>query len=67
MHFADARHGLMIDQQGQVLRTEDGGDTWTLQSTGSEAFLSAVSMLDAETAWVGGSRTTILSTATGGH
>jgi len=41
--------------------------TWTLQSTGSEAYLQTVFMLDAETAWVGGTRGAILSTATGGR
>lgn len=66
IHFADALHGLIIDQRGQVLRTEDGGDTWVLQSSGSETFLGAVFMLDAETAWIGGSGSAILATATGG-
>jgi len=50
-----------------VLRTSDGGTTWSAQTLGDGAKnLSRVAMLDAQTAVAVGRRGTILRTTTGG-
>jgi len=33
--FADANTGIAVGSQGAILRTVDGGSTWTLQSSGT--------------------------------
>jgi photosystem II stability/assembly factor-like uncharacterized protein len=54
-------------QHALVLRTTDGGDTWTLQDPGDIAFdLAAVHVLDAQTAWAVGDGEQILRTTDGG-
>jgi photosystem II stability/assembly factor-like uncharacterized protein len=54
-------------QGGLILRTTDGGVTWTRQSTGTNNFLYGVSFVDSNTGWAVGSGGTILHTTTGGE
>jgi photosystem II stability/assembly factor-like uncharacterized protein len=49
-----------------ILRTTDGGATWTPQSSGTTEFLEGVAFTDANTGTVVGSGGTILRTADGG-
>ena len=67
IRFVDERRGRMIGKRGTVLRTDDGGQSWQLQPTGTEQQFETLFVLDAETAWIGGSRSAILATATGGR
>jgi photosystem II stability/assembly factor-like uncharacterized protein len=45
----NASTGTAVGQGGTILRTVDGGATWTLQSSGTTNFLWAVSFVDAST------------------
>ena len=52
---------------GTILRTDDGGDTWTLQPSGTTEHLYGVSFVDANTGTAVGGGGTILRTITGGQ
>ena len=67
LHFADAQHGYAVGDDQMVLRTDDGGRSWTPQPSASGIPFHAVFMLDAQRAWIGGGRGAILATTTGGH
>ena len=47
---------------GLRLATQDGGDTWQWQESGTDRDLSAVVAFDAVTAWVAGVQGTALTT-----
>ena len=65
--FLDASHGWAADQNGTISATSDGGATWTKQSSGTTAYLTAVSFPDASHGWAVGSDGVILATRTGGR
>jgi photosystem II stability/assembly factor-like uncharacterized protein len=67
--MADDRKGWVVGQEGTILRTEDGGLTWTKQETNKEAegsHLFSVHALDANTAWAVGDWGTRIFTDDGG-
>jgi len=64
--FVDANTGTAVGG-GTILRTDDGGATWTPQSSGTDNALNGVSFTDAKTGTVVGSYGTILRTTTGGE
>lgn len=66
VRFADALHGWMVGNFGAVARTDDGGNTWTLQTSGAAQNLNTVFALNANTAWVAGDNGAILNTTTAG-
>lgn len=68
VQFSDPMHGWIAGFFGRILHTDDGGETWTLQATGTTAQLEAMAFVDAQNGWaVGGSGTgTILHTTNGG-
>src|SRR2546425_3803652 len=45
IQFVDNDHGWMVDADGQILATTDGGHTWNLQLSGPSN-ITAVDMLD---------------------
>jgi photosystem II stability/assembly factor-like uncharacterized protein len=49
-----------------VLKTTDGGETWTPQNPGVAVTLRAVSFVDAQTGWVAGDQGVLLHTDDGG-
>jgi len=51
---------------GTILRTTDGGDSWTLQPSGTTENLFGVSFVDANTGTAVGDHETILRTDDGG-
>ena len=62
--MADASKGWAVGQLGTVLRTEDGGHTWTYQENekaGEGTHLHGVHAIDANTAWAVGDLTDALS------
>ena len=65
--FADELHGWMVTSTGGVLRTIDGGDSWTAQPVGSDVVPLAVVAVDAMTAWIITADGQILATATAGN
>lgn len=65
--FADANNGWIVGPRGLVLATQDGGATWVRQASGSRQNLQTVRAVSAQTAWIGGSASSILATASGGR
>jgi photosystem II stability/assembly factor-like uncharacterized protein len=64
--FVDANTGTAVGNYGTILRTRDGGVTWTPQTSGTTNPLYGVSFMDANTGTVVGGTGTILRTTTGG-
>ncbi len=64
--FADDSHGWMITSAGAVLRTIDGGDTWSAQPVGTGLALEAIVAVDPMTAWIITRDGQVLATATAG-
>jgi len=56
-----------VGYEGTILRTEDGGATWTPQSSPTTQDLYGVSFVNANTGTAIGRSGTILRTTTGGH
>jgi len=57
---------IAVGDYGTILRTTDGGETWTLQSSGTTSHLYGVSFTDANTGTAVGDRGPILRITTGG-
>src|SRR5712664_1744934 len=71
--FVDANTGTVVGEYGTIVRTTDGGNSWTIQSSGTVNTLFGVSFIDTNTgAAVGGAcgiggESTILRTTDGGN
>ena len=67
VHFADENVGIAAAEFGVILRTKDGGKTWTsLEPRPVAARLQGVHMLSPTEAWIVGKDATILHTTDGG-
>jgi photosystem II stability/assembly factor-like uncharacterized protein len=65
--FADRLHGVAVGQSGNVVRTVDGGVTWTqVQPMGSGILLNDVEAVDPTTWFYGGSSGTLARSTDGG-
>ncbi|MEA2455421.1 MAG: hypothetical protein QOI45_1683, partial [Thermoleophilaceae bacterium] len=51
--FVGAR-GAAVGAEGTIVRTDDGGATWSAASSGTETGLTEVAMPDANTVYAGG-------------
>lgn len=56
-----------VGTRGVILSTADGGVTWRQQTSGVEAWLSAVHFSDRQHGWAVGGLNTILKTTDGGE
>jgi photosystem II stability/assembly factor-like uncharacterized protein len=66
--FVDANTGAAVGNlSGEILRTTDGGETWTRQSAPPFFSLAAVHLVDANTGAAVGPDGMILRTTTGGE
>ena len=63
----DANTGTAVGDGGTILRTDNGGASWTPQSSGTFNTLYGVSFVDANTGTAVGEIGTILRTNTGGQ
>ena len=67
----DRETAWVVGQAGTILRTDDGGQTWTQQASGTTADLYEVSAVDGQTAWIIGDRDNgyaiVLHTTNGGQ
>ncbi|MDH0863005.1 YCF48-related protein [Mitsuaria sp. GD03876] len=64
--FVDANNGWSVGEQGTILRTTDGGKTWTSQASGVKSTLTAVTFFDASNGWAVGEFGAVLRTTDGG-
>jgi hypothetical protein len=64
--FTDVNTGTVVGSAGAILRTTNGGTTWTSQSSGTTAALYGVSFTDANAGTAVGDNGKILHTTNGG-
>jgi photosystem II stability/assembly factor-like uncharacterized protein len=64
--FTDLDHGFVVGDNGTLMRTTDGGATWTAISTGQSMALMAVHFSDPMHGWVVGRNSVVLRTTDGG-
>lgn len=58
--------GWIVGDLGTVLKTTDGGATWTAQNSGTSVNLREVHVIDANNVWAVGASATIIKTTNGG-
>ncbi len=51
--FIDSNTGWAVNSDGKIIRTEDGGHSWTVQATFPFLYLRCVAFADADIGWVG--------------
>lgn len=56
----------MIGEEGLILHTTDGGDTWMPQNSNCRYWLEAVAFVDAKNGWAVGEAGCIIRTRDGG-
>lgn len=64
--FADQFNGIVVGDSGLVIRTTDGGDTWTRVNSGTTQDLLCLSYESPDIAWAGGAGATLGKTTNGG-
>src|SRR6266480_1465771 len=64
--FVDANTGTVVGEYGTIVRTIDGGHSWTVQVSGTTQALWAVSFTDANNGTAVGEGGTIVRTTDGG-
>src|SRR5207302_10097370 len=64
--FVDANTGTVVGENGTIVRTTDGGNTWTIQASGTTQTLWAVSFTDANHGTAVGEGGVIVGTTDGG-
>jgi photosystem II stability/assembly factor-like uncharacterized protein len=64
--FANASVGLIVGDEGTVLKTADGGKSWSGQASGTSEVLRGICMVNLSQAYAVGNNGTILRTDDGG-
>jgi len=64
--FIDASNGWSVGDNGEILRTRDGGVSWTKQPTGLTTRLTTIRFSDANNGWAAGDAGALLRTTDGG-
>src|SRR6266481_5017940 len=64
--FVDANTGTVVGEYGTIVRTTDGGNSWTIQVSGTTQNLWAISFKDSNNGTAVGEGGTILGTTDGG-
>jgi len=65
-HFV-GQNGWAVGSSGRILKTTNGGQSWTVQASGTTVSLSDVYFVNADTGWAVGQYGTILKTTNGGQ
>ena len=66
VRFYDDRTGFTVGEEGGILTTTDAGLTWTVHSSGVDAWLRAISVVDDQHVFVGG-KGVVLRSSDGGR
>src|SRR6267142_2457508 len=64
--FVDTNTGTVVGEYGTIVRTTDGGNSWTIQASGTTQTLWAVSFTDLNNGTAVGEGGTIVGTTDGG-
>ena len=64
--LVSANTGTLVGDYGTIVRTSDGGNNWSVQSSGTTETLWCVSFTDSNSGTVVGKNSTILRTTDGG-
>ncbi len=67
LHFVDIMNGLVIGEQGLILRTTDGGSNWTFPNSGISEHLNSVHFITSNKAFIAADKGMLLSTTNGGN
>jgi photosystem II stability/assembly factor-like uncharacterized protein len=67
LQFVDAQTGWAVGEAGQILKTVDGGTTWTAQVSNVDAALTTVRFASPTVGWAVGLSGTVLRTEDGGQ
>jgi photosystem II stability/assembly factor-like uncharacterized protein len=51
--FVSPQSGWAVNSNGQILKTDDGGDSWSIQHQDDAVYLRCVGFADASIGWVG--------------
>jgi photosystem II stability/assembly factor-like uncharacterized protein len=65
--FANTQCGWAVGDEGAILHTVDGGQTWKKQASGTDRWLFSVAFVNAQRGWAVGATGTILHTKDGGQ
>jgi photosystem II stability/assembly factor-like uncharacterized protein len=66
MKFVDSNHGIAVGNAGVIVTSNDGGASWTTQTSGTTSYLEGLSYTDVATAYAFGQFGAILKTTNGG-
>lgn len=65
--FVNEQTGWVVDDRGLVSHTQDGGQTWTTQTSGWGKPLISIYASDTQSVWVGGAHNAIAVSRSGGR
>jgi photosystem II stability/assembly factor-like uncharacterized protein len=66
LHFIDQSDGWVVGESGRLLHTNDGGNSWNIQESGTNVSLKCVLFANAQMGWIGGADNSIGMTTNGG-
>lgn len=67
MSFVNENTGWVVDNYSGILHTEDGGITWTPQTSGTNWAITSVQFLDSKEGWATATNRVVLHTTDGGN
>ena len=67
VHVIDVNTIIAVGSGGTIIRSSNGGETWTLITSGTTEYLRGLSFGDADTGWAVGENGVILKTSDGGQ
>lgn len=67
VNFIDGQHGWAAGENGVILATSNGGQSWASQSSGVYSWLNSVWFNDVAHGWAAGDKGVILATSNGGN
>ncbi|HDR00362.1 MAG TPA: T9SS type A sorting domain-containing protein, partial [candidate division WOR-3 bacterium] len=60
VHFAGSQHGVAVGRRARIIRTTDGGENWSADSSEFTSTLTAAFMLDSACIWSAGANGLVL-------